>query len=55
MISGDDILNTVRTLAQSQGSYGRLLEQLENDEEALEYLEQQGFEDPVDLILFLEQ
>ena len=48
----DEILNTIKSLAKSQGFYGRLLEQLNN--ETLEYLEEQGFKDPVDLILFLE-
>ena len=48
------ILETVRGLAKSQGMYGRLLEVLELNEEALGYLERQGFKDPVDLVLFLE-
>lgn len=55
MMSGDDILNTIKSLSKSQGFYCRLLEQIQDNDEALEYLEQQNFKDPVDLILFLEQ
>lgn len=51
----EEILKTVKSLAQSQGSYGRLLQQLESNEKALEYLEQQNFKDEIDLILFIEQ
>ena len=42
-------------LAYSQGFYGRLYEQIKDDDEALSYLEEQNFKDPIDLILFLEQ
>lgn len=51
----DEILKIIKSLAQSQGFYGRLLEQIQNNEEDLDYLEQQSFKDAVDLILFLEQ
>lgn len=50
----EQILNSVKMLAQSQGSYGRLYSQLKDNEEALQYLEAQQFADVVDLILFLE-
>ena len=50
----EQILNSVKMLAQSQGSYGRLYSQLKDNEEALQYLEAQQFTDVVDLILFLE-
>ena len=50
----DQILNNIKMLAQSQGSYGRLYSQLKDNEEALQYLEAQQFTDVVDLILFLE-
>ena len=53
-MSKKEILGTVRGLAKSQGMYGRLLEILEQNEEALEYLEGKNFKDQVDLILFLE-
>lgn len=42
-------------LACSQGFYGRLYEQIKDNDEALSYLEEQNFKDPIDLILFLEQ
>lgn len=48
------ILQTIKFLAQSQGFYGRLYEQIVDNEEALEYLENQDFKDAVDMILFLE-
>lgn len=55
----DEILSTIRSLASSQGFYSRLYRQLsdtsEEVEEYLNHLESQNFEDPIDLILFLEQ
>ena len=48
----DEILNTFRSLARSQGSYGRLLDNL--TDEALDYLEEQNFTDTLDLIMFIE-
>lgn len=50
----EQILQTIKSLAQSQGFYGRLYERIIDNDEALEYLEKQGFKDPVDMILFLE-
>ena len=50
----EQILAAVRNLAMSQGSYGRLLEQLENNEELLDNLVEQNFSDVVDLVLYLE-
>jgi hypothetical protein len=47
-------LAAVRNLAMSQGSYGRLLEQLENNEELLDNLVEQNFSDVVDMVLYLE-
>jgi hypothetical protein len=41
-------------LSHSQGFYGRLLEQVEGNDEALNYLAEQNFKEPVDLIMFLE-
>lgn len=57
-----EIITEIRTLAKSQGFYGRLLEQLltmqDDNPEAYEMvsveLERQNFRDPVDLILYLE-
>lgn len=54
----EEILETIRSLARSQGFYGRLLKILESDElDAIAYLdllEEQHFKDPIDLILYLE-
>lgn len=48
------ILNHIATLAQSQGAYERLLKELNENEELLEYFEKQNFNDVVDLIMFIE-
>ena len=55
----DEILETIRSLAQSQGSYGRLLSDLENMPKELYNtvmadLEAQNFKDAVDLIMYIE-
>jgi len=50
----EQILAAVRNLAMSQGFYGRLLEQLENNEELLDNLVEQNFSDVVDMVLYLE-
>lgn len=54
----EEILETIRFLAKSQGFYGRLLTTLTSDEPDavayLSYLEEQNFKDAVDLVLFLE-
>lgn len=54
----EEILSAIRSLAASQGFYGRLLIVLTSDEPDavayLEYLEEQNFKDTVDLVMFLE-
>ena len=54
----EQILETIRRLAMSQGSYGRLYNDLMSDpeycKEAMTFLEAQNFKDPVDLILCIE-
>lgn len=54
----EEILQAIRSLAASQGFYGRLLIILTSDEPDavayLEYLEEQNFKDTVDLVMFLE-
>mgnify|MGYP003295099432 CR=1 FL=1 len=50
----EEILNNIKELSKSQGFYGRLYEQLLDNNEALEYLESQNFKDILDLIMFLE-
>lgn len=53
-----EILAAIRSLAASQGFYGRLLIVLTSDEPDaiayLNYLEEQNFKDTVDLVMFLE-
>ena len=54
-----EILHTIKQLAQSQGYYSRLLNninELDNDQqdELFSYLEEQKFNDPLDLVLFFE-
>ena len=59
----EDVIELVRQLSQSQGYYGRLLEQIlylqEYEPEAFEefkmVIEEQHFKDPVDVVLFFEQ
>lgn len=51
-MKSDEIRQIIKALAQAKGSYQRLYDQLE--EEDYEYLEQQCFEDEIDLIMFLE-
>ena len=58
----EEILNAIRSLAMSQGRYGRLMRRIEylqeenpNEYEYLmEALENEHFEDAVDLVMFLE-
>ena len=48
------ILELIKSLAQSQGFYGRLLRDMEENPEILIHLEKQNFEKDLDLILYLE-
>lgn len=55
----EQILDTFRSLARSQGFYGRLLEQIDSvDEETREAflsdLESRNFRDVVDLVMWIE-
>ena len=47
-------LGWIRELSHSQGFYGRLLVQLENNATALEMLLENDFKDAVDMVLWLE-
>ena len=47
-------LGWIAQLAQSQGFYGRLYKQLQNDSMALEMLLENDFKDAVDMVLWLE-
>ena len=51
------ILDTIKMLAQGQGFYGRLYEQImtaDNKDEILEELENKEFKDALDLVFFFE-
>lgn len=52
------ILNAVKSLAQSQGFYGRLYEALtsgtEEAEDALNQMVEQNFKNSVDMVMWLE-
>ena len=54
----EDIKKNIAALAQSQGFYGRLLNQIEEDEAVLDYLYEQsvqeGWKDAVDMVLSIE-
>ena len=59
----EQVVDVIEMLADSQGFYGRLLEEIlyieENKPEQFEvfkgYIEKQEFKNPVDVILFFEQ
>ena len=51
----EQILSAIRTLAMSQGFYGRLLEAIENNEEILDELVAQNFGDVVDMVMYIEE
>lgn len=48
----EQIYEAIKSLAQSQGFYGRLLKALTED--MLAHLVAQNFEDTIDMIMFLE-
>lgn len=52
------IKKNIATLVKSQGFYGRLLNQIEDDEAVLDYLHeksiQEGWKDAVDMVLSIE-
>ena len=53
-----DIKENIASLAKAQGFYGRLLNQIEDDEAVLDYLYeksiQEGWKDAVDIVLSIE-
>ncbi|MDD2326282.1 MAG: hypothetical protein PHW63_09835 [Alphaproteobacteria bacterium] len=56
-MTGEECLQVIRDLAKSQGSYGRLLREIEtadNRDEIVEVLDNANFNDAVDLILWIE-
>jgi len=50
----EQILEAIRTLAQSQGFYGRLLRSIDENPSILDELEAQNFGDTLDMVLYLE-
>ena len=59
MMKKNEIMKTFKSLANSQGLYGRIVDELESMSESnrnmyLEGLEKQNFKDAVDLVLFME-
>lgn len=54
----EEILNVIKSLSMSQGSYGRLYQCLtdgsDEAEEALTLMEEQNFADAVDMVLWIE-
>jgi len=54
-MSADEILDAVASLACSQGFYGRLLDELRTNPDALQVLVDQKFKDTLDMILYLEE
>ena len=48
------ILAVIKSLACSQGFYGRVLEQIERNPKLLDELERQNFNDELDLIFYFE-
>ena len=50
----EKILEWCKTLSASQGFYGRLLEQFEENPESLDELAKNNFNDIIDFVLFIE-
>ena len=53
-LNKEEILKIIKSLACSQGFYGRILKAIENDGRCLEVLEKAKLKDAVDLVLYLE-
>ena len=55
VMTREEIRSTFEHLAMSQGSYGRLLRAIdESEDDLLGSLEQIGFNNPVELIMYVE-
>ena len=50
----DQILDAIKSLAMSQGFYGRLLSEIDENPDILDVLEEQHFSDSVDMVMYLE-
>lgn len=53
-MSKEEIMKAIKSLAYSQGFYGRLYRDLKENPEALEFLEKQNFKNSLDMVMFLE-
>lgn len=53
-MSKQEIMEAIKSLAMSQGFYGRLYRTLKENPEALDFLAKQNFKDSVEMIMFLE-
>lgn len=55
VMTREEIRSTFEQLAMSQGSYGRLLRAIdESEDDLLGSLEQIGFNNPIELIMYVE-
>ena len=50
----EEIKQQIINLSKSQGFYGRVLQQIEDNPELLDELEKQNFRDPLDIVFFFE-
>lgn len=50
----EQILDAIKSLAMSQGFYGRLLRDINENPAMLEQLEQQNFADSVEMVMWIE-
>lgn len=58
-MSADDVIETIKMLAKSQGFYSRLLQQYEEANETTKQnfrhqMEVQRFKDPIDVVMYFE-
>ena len=50
----EQILDVIKSLAKSQGFYGRLLKHINEVPSYLDFLEKQNFKDAIDFVLYME-
>jgi hypothetical protein len=53
-LNKEDILKIITSLSYSQGLYGRLLRDIKENPDILDYLEKQNLKSDLDLVLFIE-
>lgn len=54
IMTKEEIMKAIKSLAKSQGFYCRLYETLKENPEALDFLAKQNFKDSIDMVMFLE-